>query len=77
MKNKYNGTREEDNIAELGDEFFRSAKRIGRPVSEHPKKRVSIRLSAAVVDKFRSEGSKGWHTRLSNFLDKAVEQGLV
>ena len=37
MKTKYNGTREEDNIAELGDEFFKSAKRIGRPVSENPK----------------------------------------
>ncbi len=77
MKDKYKGTREEDNVAELGDEFFKSARRIGRPVSKHPKKRVSIRLSAAVVDKFRSAGNKGWHTRLSDFLDKAVEQGLV
>ena len=29
MKAKYNGTREDDNIAELGDDFFKSAKRIG------------------------------------------------
>jgi len=72
----YEGTRSEDNIEELGDDFFQTARRIGRPVSKHPKQRVSIRISAKAAKTFRDMG-KGWQTRLSDFLDKAIEQNLV
>jgi uncharacterized protein (DUF4415 family) len=75
-KSKYRGTPAEDNINELGDEFFKSARRIGRPVSVHPKKRVSIRLSPDVVDRLRATG-KGWQTRLNKFLEMAIQKGLV
>ena len=46
--------------------------RIGRPVIENPKQRVSIRLSPEIVDAFRSTG-QGWQTRI----DAALRQYLV
>jgi hypothetical protein len=35
MKKKYNNTRQEDNIEELGSAFFAKARRIGRPADNH------------------------------------------
>ena len=67
MKQHYKDTREEDNIGELGDDFFAQATRIGRPVSEHPKERISIRLSPEVTHWFRQTG-KGWQTRMDKVL---------
>lgn len=71
MKAKYKGTRAEDNIGELGDDFFNKAKRVGRPVSEHPKKRVTLRLDDDIVAAWRATG-KGWQTRLNEFLSKSL-----
>lgn len=39
----------------------------GRPVSEHPKEHVNLRLDAEVVAAFRATG-RGWQTRLNSAL---------
>lgn len=39
----------------------------GRPLSELTKEKISIRLSAEVIDQFRSTGA-GWQTRMDNAL---------
>lgn len=39
-------------------------KRRGRPKSLNPKKRVSIRLDAALVGRYKASG-RGWQTRLN------------
>jgi uncharacterized protein (DUF4415 family) len=76
MKKKYDGTWEEDNIAELGDSFFAAAKPIGRPVSEHPKTHINIRLDAEVAAAFRATG-RGWQTRINAILLRALKEGWV
>lgn len=72
MKKPYKGTRKEDNVEALGDDFFAQARRVGRPVSEHPKERISIRLSPDVAAYFRSTG-KGWQTRIDAALREWVD----
>lgn len=42
----------------------------GRPRSASPKTQISIRLDAAVVDKFKATG-KGWQARMNDVLKKA------
>lgn len=43
----------------------------GRPVSENPKKQVTLRLDPDVVEKFRATG-KGWQSRINAELRKAL-----
>ncbi len=43
----------------------------GRPLSDHPKQRITIRLSQEVVEAFRRTGD-GWQTRI----DAALKQYL-
>ena len=45
--------------------------RRGRPRSESPKRAVSLRLDAEVVDWFRRSGA-GWQTRMNDELRKAA-----
>jgi len=45
--------------------------RPGRPVSENPKKQVTLRLDPDVVEKFRATG-KGWQSRINAELRKAL-----
>lgn len=45
--------------------------RPGRPVSENPKKQVTLRLDPDVVEKFRASG-KGWQSRINAELRKAL-----
>ena len=60
-----------DDAPPLTDDFFDRADeyhgdrliRRGRPKSETTKTRITIRLSADVLDAFRSTG-KGWQTRM-------------
>jgi len=73
MKKPYKGTRKEDNVEELEEEFFTRARRVGRPVSAHPKERISIRLSPEVAAYFRATG-KGWHTRIDAALQEWMQQ---
>ena len=41
--------------------------KMGRPVSDNPKKAVSIRLSPDVLNSFKATG-RGWQTRIDNAL---------
>lgn len=66
-----------DGLAEIvGEEFVAPLRQRGRPKVTEPKEHVNIRLDAQLVEHFRSTG-KGWQTRLNDFLNKSVEQGLV
>ena len=48
---------------ELPDVEFKQLRRVGRPLAEVPKERITIRLSHDVVEQFRASG-KGWQTRV-------------
>ena len=58
---------------ELNDAEFSRLKpqRLGRPLSEQTKERITIRLSPEVVSAFRAAGS-GWQTRI----DAALKEWL-
>lgn len=43
----------------------------GRPISENPKKQVTLRLDPDVIEKFRATG-KGWQSRINAELRKAL-----
>jgi uncharacterized protein (DUF4415 family) len=43
----------------------------GRPISENPKKQVTLRLDPDVLEKFRATG-KGWQSRINAELRKAL-----
>jgi uncharacterized protein (DUF4415 family) len=44
----------------------------GRPVSDNPKKQVTLRLDPDVIEKFRATG-KGWQSRINAELRKALD----
>ncbi len=58
-----------------GSQLLRPAtgtlKSIGRPISENPKKQVTLRLDPDVLEKFRATG-KGWQSRINAELRKAL-----
>ncbi|MCP1237096.1 BrnA antitoxin family protein [Gluconobacter kondonii] len=68
-----------DEIPELGDDFFLHADvwngdklvKRGRPRVENPKKQVTLRLDADIIDAFKSQGS-GWQTRMNEALRQAI-----
>jgi len=68
-----------DDAPELTREWFETAdvhhdgKLIsrGRPKSEAPKKAISLRVDADVLDKFKAEGP-GWQGRMNEALRKAA-----
>ena len=43
----------------------------GRPLSENPKRQVTLRLDPDVLEKFRATG-KGWQSRINAELRKAL-----
>lgn len=43
----------------------------GRPVADNPKKQVTLRLDADVVERYRASG-KGWQSRINEDLRKAA-----
>ena len=43
----------------------------GRPLSENPKRQVTLRLDPDVVERFRATG-KGWQSRINAELRKAL-----
>ena len=55
--------------ATVVNEVFK--RRVGRPKSANPKKAISIRLSADVLEYFKSTGS-GWQTRMDEILQNYV-----
>ncbi len=68
-----------DDAPELTDEWFETAdvydgeKLIskGRPKSDNPKKAISLRVDADVLDRFKADG-RGWQGRMNEALRKAV-----
>jgi uncharacterized protein (DUF4415 family) len=59
-------------FAEVFPELMESIRRSrGRPVAENPKKQVTLRLDADVVEKFRA-GGRGWQSRINSALRKAA-----
>lgn len=45
----------------------------GRPKLDRPKQNITLRLSAEVIDHFRSTGP-GWQSRIDETLVKAIER---
>ena len=45
----------------------------GRPKLDNPKKRINIRLSAEVLDYFKSTG-RGWQTRMNDALLQFIHE---
>jgi len=43
----------------------------GRPKSANPKRQITLRLDAEIVDHFRAKG-RGWQTRINSALREAV-----
>jgi uncharacterized protein (DUF4415 family) len=63
--------REYEELPELTSETLARAtvKKGGRPVSENPRKLITIRLPADVIARWRSTGP-GWQTRMAERLSK-------
>ncbi|WEX11307.1 BrnA antitoxin family protein [Chelativorans sp. AA-79] len=68
-----------DDAPELTDDYFERADvyegerlvRRGRPPSENPKKAISLRVDAEVLERFKATGP-GWQRRMNAALRKAV-----
>lgn len=62
---------EYDDAPELTDEGFERGvfKRAGRPVATDPRKQVTIRLPASVLQRWRATGA-GWQTRMAQLLEQ-------
>ena len=61
--------REYDELPELNEEMLARARvnKGGRPVSLNPRKLLSIRLPAEVIDRWKATGP-GWQTRMAERL---------
>ncbi len=46
-------------------------RKLGRPKAESPKKAISLRLDAEVIERFKA-GGEGWQSRMNEALRKAV-----
>ncbi len=64
-------TAEYDDLPELTDDMLARAtvSKGGRPVSKNPRKLLSIRLPADVIDRWKSTGP-GWQTRMAERLSE-------
>ena len=62
---------EYEELPELTNDMIARAtvKRGGRPVSENPRKLLSIRLPVDVIDRWKATGP-GWQTRMAERLSK-------
>lgn len=67
---------EYEDIPELTDEMFARAvfKKGGRPVSPDPRKLITIRLPASVIERWRATGP-GWQTRMAERLSRGPMPG--
>ena len=59
------------NLSELTEEMLTRAKvnKGGRPVLENPRKLLSLRLPADVIERWRATGP-GWQTRMAECINK-------
>ena len=64
---------EYEELPELTDDMLARGKvnRGGRPRSENPKRLISIRLPADVIEKWRASGP-GWQTRMAEKLSRVA-----
>lgn len=46
-------------------------RKLGRPKADNPKKAISLRLDAEVIERFKATGD-GWQSRMNEALRKAV-----
>ena len=62
---------EYEELPELTEEMLARAKvsKGGRPVSPNPRKLISIRLPADVIERWKATGA-GWQTRMAERLSK-------
>jgi len=62
---------EYEELPEWTDEMLANAvlKRAGRPISSNPKKLITLRLPADVIEKWRATGP-GWQTRMAKRLTR-------
>ena len=62
---------EYDDLPELSDDMLSRAKlnKGGRPLSANPRKPISLRLPADVIERWRATGP-GWQTRMAERLSK-------
>lgn len=68
-----------DDAPELTEEWFQKADlyhgeklvRRGRPPADSPKKAISLRVDAEVLDRFKADGP-GWQGRMNEALRKAA-----
>ena len=62
---------EYDELPELTEEMLGRAKinKGGRPFSKNPRKLISLRLPADVIERWRASGP-GWQTRMADRLSK-------
>jgi uncharacterized protein (DUF4415 family) len=60
-----------EELPELTEEMLARAKinKGGRPVSPNPRKLISLRLPADVIERWKATGP-GWQTRMAERLDK-------
>ena len=63
--------KEYEELPELTEEMLARAKvnRGGRPVSANPRKLISLRLPADVIERWKATGA-GWQTRMAERLSK-------
>jgi uncharacterized protein (DUF4415 family) len=70
-----------DAVPELTEDWFKHARQMhgdtvirrGRPKSETPKKLVSLRLDAEIIDRFRATGA-GWQSRINETLRRHMPE---
>jgi uncharacterized protein (DUF4415 family) len=62
---------EYEELPELTDEMLARAKvnKGGRPVSDNPRKLISLRLPVDVIERWKATGA-GWQTRMAERLSK-------
>ena len=62
---------EYDELPPLTDEMLARAvvNKGGRPISENPRKLISLRLPADVIERWRATGA-GWQTRMAERLSR-------
>lgn len=62
---------EYDELPELTDDMLARAKvnKGGRPLSDNPRKLISLRLPADVIERWRATGP-GWQTRMAERLSR-------
>ena len=70
------GIAADPDTAELTEQEFRMLRPVGRPKAEQTKERVTIRLSADVVARFRATG-KGWQGRMDAALKEFIRSHNV